>query len=341
MRDSIDLTSLNGSQKAAILLVAIGKSAAAKIMKFLPPNEAEKISLHIAELNSIPRDTIQSVIEEYAHMVEAHEYVAKGGIDFAQDVLESSLGKVVAHQILERVKKIITVSGFNILREIDIKRLVNVVKNEHPQTIAIIMAHMTTKKAAELMNGLPQDLKVDVSYRLASIDRIPPNIVRQIETVLERELAVSLGYNKLAQLGGTKSMAQILNLVDRRTEDTVMSGLEEKSLKLSQEIRKLMFVFEDIIMLTDRSIQRVLREIDTKLLSVALKLASDELKEKLLSNLSERAGEMVKEEMEFSGPTRVSDVEAAQQEILQTIRRLEETGEIVVVRPGEEGEVIA
>ncbi len=291
-------------------------------------------------MSTVTNDVIEAIMEEYAHMIDAHEYVSEGGIDFAQDVLESSLGKTIAHQIIERVKKIITVSGFNILREIEIKRLITVVKNEHPQTIAIIMAHMTAKKAAELLNGLPEDLKVDVAYRLSSIDRIPPHIVRQIETVLERELAVSLGYNKMAQMGGTKTMAQVLNLVDRKTEDLVMSGLEERSQKMAQEIRKLMFVFEDIIMLDDRAIQRVLREVDTKILSVALKLSSDELKDKILGNLSERAAEMVKEEMEFSGPTRLADVEKDQQEILQIIRRLEESGEIVVVRPGEEGDII-
>jgi len=321
---------LTGKQKAAILLVSIGIDAASKVLKNLSEKDIETLSIEIANLKDVSSDVVEAVVEDFYQMVQAQQYITEGGLDYAQRILEGALGTQKAYEIIHRVQGALHVSGFKMLKTIDHSRLLNFIQNEHPQTIALILAYLEPYQAAMTLTKLPPNLQSEVAYRMATMEKISPELLEEIEKVLETQLESSFG-RQLDEAGGTKAVAEILNLAGKSAERKILEDIEQYNPELSQEIKNLMFVFEDILLLDDRSIQRVLKEVDSKVLATALKGTSDTVKSKIFSNMSERAAAMIQEEMEFMGPVRVKEVEDAQRQIVNIIGSLEEQGEIIVV----------
>jgi flagellar motor switch protein FliG len=269
----------------------------------------------------------------------AQQYVSQGGIDYAKEILESALGPRKAAEILDKVRETVRTTGFNLLENVEPGQVVNFIQKEHPQTIALLLAHMESPNSAAIISALPQEMQVDVATRIATMDSISPETLNQVEEVITDQIKSLFGGER-SQIGGVKAVAEMLNNVDRGAEKNILGNLERDNPELATEIKNLMFVFEDIMLLDDRSMQRVLKEIDTKDLSLALKGASEELAEKFFKNMSSRAGEMIKEEMEYMGPVRLKDVEEVQQKIVDTVRRLEEDGEIIISGRGGEEDVV-
>jgi flagellar motor switch protein FliG len=279
------------------------------------------------------------VLEEFHNLAMAHQFISQGGVEYAREILETALGARKAKEILEKVQQSIRTTGFNLLENVDPKQLVNFIQKEHPQTIALLLAHMEPVNAAPIISSLPQELQVDVATRIATMESISPETLNQVEEVLVDQVKALFG-GDVSEIGGVKAVAEMLNSVDRGAEKNILGNLERENPELATEIKNLMFVFEDVMLLDDRSMQRVLKEVDTKELSMALKGASDDLQSKFFRNMSSRAGEMIKEDMEFMGPIRLKDVEESQQKIVSIIRKLEEQGEIVVARAGEDELVV-
>ncbi len=338
--EDIDLSKISGARKAAILLVALGTSLASEVMKYLTEDEIETITLEIAELHNVSSKLRDAIIEEFTQMVLAKEYIAQGGIDYAKQILEQALGHHKAMEIINRIQSTMRKEGFKLLREVDPVQLSEFVRKEHPQTIALILANLNPVQAAAILSEIPEKLQVDVVTRLATLQRISPSIINEVEEILESQIKTLFGQVDVNIPGGVQLVAQILNSTDRATEKNVMSTLERTHPDLALEIKQLMFVFEDILLLDDRSVQRVLKEVDMKELSLALKGTSAEVQEKIFKNMSSRAAQMIKEDMEFMGPVKVKDVEEAQQKIVDIIRRLEEEGEIVISGRGGSEEII-
>jgi flagellar motor switch protein FliG len=330
---------LSGPKKAAIVMVALGTEASSKILKNLDEHDVERLSTEIARLDNITPDVRQAVLEEFHNMAMASQFISQGGIDYAREILESALGPRKAKEILEKVQQTIRTTGFNLLENVDPKQLVNFIQKEHPQTIALLLAHMEPKNAGEIVSALPQELQIDVATRIATMESISPDTLDQVEEVLVSQIKSLFG-GDVSEIGGVKAVAQMLNSVDRGTEKNILGNLERENPELATEIKSLMFVFEDVLLIDDRSMQRVLKEIDTKELAMALKGASEELQGKFFRNMSSRAGEMIKEDMQYMGPVRLKDVEEVQQRIVDIIRRLEEDGEIVISGRGGEEEII-
>lgn len=328
MYQTVELT---GKQKAAILLIALGPDLAAQIFKHLRDDEIEKLTLEIANVRKIPQDVKERVLTEFHQMCVAKEYIASGGLDYAQEILEKALGTEKAKDIISRLTASLQIRPFDFARKTDPGQLLNFIQNEHPQTIALIMAYLQPEQAAAVLSALPPDRQVDVAKRIAIMDRTSPDVIKDVERVLERKLS-SLVTQDFNSAGGIGSIVDILNRSDRATERTIVENLEVQDPELAEEIKKRMFVFEDIVSLDDRSLQMVLREIDSKDLALALKAASAEVSGKVYKNMSKRAAEMLREEIEYMGPVRIRDVEEAQQKIVNVIRRLEEAGEIIVSR---------
>lgn len=326
-------STLPGRQKAAVLLVSLGPEASANIFKHLKDEEIEQLTLEIANLRKVNQENRDAVFEEFYQMFMASEYISSGGIDYAKEVLEKALGSQKAVEIINRLTASLQVRPFEFVRRTDPSQLLNFIQSEHPQTIALILAYLNSEQSAIILSALPPDRQADVARRIALMDRTSPEVIREVELVLERKLS-SLVSQEHTTAGGIESIVDVLNRVDRTTEKTIMETLEVQDPELAEEIKKRMFVFEDILSLDDRSIQQVLREVDTKDLGLALKGSSEEVVSKILRNVSKRAGEMLKEDMEFMGPVRLRDVEEAQQRIVNIIRKLEEAGEIVVARGG-------
>ncbi|MGB9682101.1 MAG: flagellar motor switch protein FliG [bacterium] len=326
---------ITGIRKAAALLIALGPDVSAQVMKQLSEEEIEQITLEIANLGRIEPDTRDKVIEEFYQMALAQDYITQGGLEYARQVLEKALGAQKAIEILERLTATLQITPFEFMRKMDAKQILSFIQDEHPQTIALILSYLTPDQAAAILSSLPPELMTEISMRMAKIDRTSPDVVHKVESILERKLAL-LTTQESTNAGGIKHFVEILNRVDRNTEKTVIEYLEGEDPELAEEVKRQMFLFEDIVILDDRSIQRVLREIDSKDLALALKGAGEEVKQKIFKNMSARASQMLKEDMEFMGPVRVRDVEQAQQRIVSVIRRLDETGEIVVSRGGEE-----
>lgn len=338
-KKKVDISSLSGPTKAAIVMVALGPEASAQIFKNLNEVEVERLSTEIAKLQNVSNEMREAVLDEFHNLAMAHQYVTQGGIDYARKLLEAALGPRKAKEILEKVQQTIRTTGFNLLENIDPKQLVNFIQKEHPQTIALLLAHMEPKNAAAVISALPQEVQVDVTTRIATMESISPETLEQVEEVLVGQIKSLFG-GDVSEIGGVKSVAEILNCVDRGAEKNILGSLERENPELATEIKNLMFVFEDILLLDDRSMQRVLKEIDTKDLAIALKGASEELQEKFFHNMSSRASEMIKEEMEYMGPVRLKDVEEVQQKIVDVVRRLEEEGEIIISGRGGEEEII-
>jgi flagellar motor switch protein FliG len=324
----ITFESLNGLQKAAALMISIGASASAFILKQLTPEEVERVAREIVALRNVDSDTIGKVLEEFHQMVIAQEYVAMGGINYAQELLEKALGEESALELIKRIERSMQVRGFNVLKDVDPNQLLTFIQKEHPQTIAFVLTQLNPMQAASVLADLPPNLQNEVVYRFATMERVTPETIRSVENVLESRIDFTQGTSKI---GGVKSMAEILNLVGTSTEKSILGSLSEQDPELATEIKNLMFVFEDLVLLDDRSVQRVLKEIDNKELALALKHTTPEVKRKILSNLSERAAQMVEEEMSYMGPVRLRDVEVAQQRIVDIIRKLEEEGLVVVI----------
>ena len=330
-----DYKNLTGRQKAAIFLVAIGSDVASDVMKHLREDEVETLTFEIARLDTIDADFKDQVLEEFQDLMNAQNFITTGGIDYARELLEKSLGSQKAIDIINRLTSSLQVRPFDFIRRTDPAHLLNFIQQEYPQTIALILAYLEPGKAAVILQNLPEEMQPEVSKRLATMDRTSPDVLREVERVLEKKLS-TLSSEDYTAAGGVESIVEILNLVDRSSEKAIIESLEEDDPDLAEEIKKRMFVFEDIVMLDDRSIQKVLREVDTQELAKALKSVDTEVQDKIFHNMSKRAASMLKEDMEFMGPVRLKDVEEAQQKIVSTIRRLEEKGDIVIARSGED-----
>ena len=324
---------LTGRQKAAILLISLGPELSAQIFKHLREDEIEQLTFEIANLRKVDSGNKDEVVGEFYQMCIAREYISQGGIDYAREVLERALGSQKAVDILNRLTSSLQVRPFDFVRKTDPSQLLNFIQSEHPQTIALIMAYLDPEQASILLSALAPDRQTDVARRIAIMDRTSPDVVKEIERVLERKLS-SLVAQDYTSAGGVGTVVDVLNRVDRSTEKTIMEALEIQNPELAEEIKARMFVFENIVQLDDRAIQQVLREVDTKDLALALKGASEEVSVKIRRNMSKRAGDMLKEEIEYMGPVRLRDVEEAQQRIVNIIRKLEEAGEIIVARGG-------
>lgn len=326
---------MNGRQKAAVLLVSLGAEASAEVFKHLRQDEIDELTLEIAGIGHVPQERKQAVVEEFYETALAQDYIAEGGLEYARAILEKALGSDRANDVMTRLSGAIQVSPFEFLRRTDAGQILNVIANEHPQTVALVMAYLPPDTAAQVVSALPDELQAEVAMRIALMDRTAPEVIREIERVLERKLSSVINQD-FTSAGGLRSLVDLLNQVDRATERTILETLEEQNPELADEVRRMMFLFEDIVVLDDRSIQQVLREVDTKELAVALKGTSDEVQEKIYANMSERAAAIIKEDLEFMGPVRVKTVEEAQQKIVAVIRRLEDAGQIVIVRGGED-----
>lgn len=324
----------HGAQKAAILMISLGPEVSARIFRHLRDDEIERITLEIANQRQIAPEVKEKVMEEFHSMCLAQNYISQGGIEYAKEILEKALGENKAIDIISRLTSSLQVRPFDFARRTDPNQLLNFIQNEHPQTIALVMAHLHPEQSAAILSSLAPEIQIDVTKRIATMDRTSPEIIREVERVLEDKVA-SLAPQDFTTTGGVGSVVDILNRVDRGTERTIMNVLEVKDPGLAEEIKRRMFVFEDIVSLDDRSIQRVLREIDlSKDLPLALKTASEDVKEKITKNLSKRAVETLEENIGFLGPVRLRDIEDAQQKIVNIIRKLEEQNEIIIARGG-------
>ena len=330
---------LSGIRKAAILLVSLGSELSAEIFKHLNDQEVEELSLEIARLDRVEPETRQGVLDEFNEMLRAQEFISQGGMDTAQEILEKAMGGQQAKEVIDRLTTSQEVRPFDFIRQAEPEHILNFIQEEHPQTIALVMAYLDPETSSEIMQQLPTEIQADVSKRIALMDRTSPEMIREVERVLERKLS-SLVNEEYAATGGIESIVEMLNQADRGTEKSILESLEEDDPELAEDIRRQLFVFEDITQLSDQDVQTVLREVDQEELTLALKAVDEEVQQKVFTNMSQRAASMVQEELEYMGPVRVSDVEEAQQEIVNVIRRLEEEGQIVVVRGGEE-EIIA
>ncbi len=325
--------SLSGREKAAILLIAIGPEKSAEIFKNLSDSEMEELTLEIANMRQIDPSIRESVLEEFYQICLAQEFVSEGGISYAKSVLEEAMGSQKALEVINKLTSSLQVKPFEFVRKVDPSQLLNFIQNEHPQTIALVLSYLPPSQSSAIISALPQDKQADVAERIAIMDSTSPEVIKEVELVLEKKFS-SMATQDYASTGGIDSIVEILNSVDRGTEKYIMETLEIDNPELAEEISQKMFVFEDIISLDSVSIQRFIREVDNDDMTIALKGSTDEVKDIIISNMSSRMGEMIEEDMEFMGPVRLSDVEEAQQKIVGIIRRLEEAGEIIIARGG-------
>lgn len=324
---------ISGIQKAAILLIALGPEKSATIFKHLKEEEIEELTLEIANTRSITPQVKDEVIDEFYQVCLAQQYIAEGGISYAKELLEKALGSDKAMDVIGKLTASLQVKPFEFVRKTDPSQLLNFIQDEHPQTIALILSYLSAAQSALIVSALPPDRQADVAKRIAVMDRTSPDVIKEVEKVLESKLA-SLVNQEYTIIGGVDAVVDILNTVDRGTEKHIMETLEIEEPELADEIRKKMFVFEDILLLDDRAIQRVLRDVDNNDLGLALKGANEQVQTTIFNNLSKRLAVMIKEDMEFMGPVRMKDVEEAQQKIVNIIRKLEDSGEIVISRGG-------
>lgn len=323
----------SGIQKAAILLISLGPEKSSEIVKHLNEAEIDQLTLEMANMRKVSEDQRDSVIDEFHKMFIASNYIAQGGIEYAREVLERALGEQRAFDIISRLSSSLKMRPFDLVRRSDPKQLFSFIQGEHPQTIALIMTHLPAEKSAVLLSSLSQDIQAEVTKRIALMGRTSPEVLKEIEKVLENKIS-NLAPTDYTTSGGIQSVVDMLNRVDPSTLKVVMDVLEMDDPDLAEQIKRQMFVFEDIVLLDDRGIQLVLREIDTKDLALALKGTNEEVAEKILSNMSSRAATMLKEDIQYMGPVRVREVEDAKQKIVKIIRKLEETGAVVISRGG-------
>lgn len=324
---------MSPNRKAAILLLSLDKPLAAEVLSQLPHDQVERLTMEIARVEDVTRDQQNGVIEEFTTQFRELVPIERGGLSFANELLEQSLGKENAGQILDNVRQSMNSVPFGFLKKVGAENLLTFISEEHPQTIALIMAHLPAPLAAEVLGGLPSNKQLDVVRRIASMEQTSPEVIADVERSLRTRL-MSTFNQQTEKRGGVPMVAQILNVTDRMTNKGILESLEQDNAELVDEIKRLMFTFDDLMKLDDKAIQSLLKEVDNSQWSVALKGSNDEIRAKIFSNLSQRAAEMLKEEMEYLGAVRLSDVEAMQQQIVDTVRRLEESGEIVVQSAG-------
>ncbi len=327
---------LAGAQKAALLLMQMSKRDSSRVLQMLSQTEVAELTSEIARLSTVSESTAEGVVEEFLTQVTSRPNTTTGGIEVAKSILESGLGKADAHDIIEAVIASMGKVPFQFLRQADPRQILSFIQDEHPQTITLVLAHMSAELAALVMSGLNEDLQRDVATRLAVMDRTSPDVVEQVEHQLERKFSSVMQPNELSSLGGVQNLVDILNRSDRAMERLILEGLERTSPELADEIRQRMFVFEDIGGLDDRSIQLVLRQVDGKELAVALKGVKADVRDKIGRNMSERAAQNLKEEIDMLGPIRIKTVEEAQGAIVRVIRALEEAGQLVLSRGADE-----
>lgn len=331
---------ITGVQKAAIIMITLGPDISSSILKKLPDKVIRNITYEIANIDQVKPEVRNKILEEFMDMNEARNYISQGGLEYARNVLTKALGNKRAKEIIDTVSEVTQQRRpFQIARKTDAQQLLNTIMNEHPQTIALILCYLQPDKAASILSGLPEELQTEVADRIATMSRTSPLVIEQVEKILEKKLSSVVGED-LASLGGVSSLVDILNQVDRGTEKVILEELEKDKPDLADEVRNSMFVFEDIILLDNTSIQRVIREVENSDLALALKGASEDVSDIVFKNVSKRAGENLKDDIEFMGPVRLVEVEQAQQKIVGIIRRLEEAGEIIVARGGDDGIVL-
>ncbi|MFT3786066.1 MAG: flagellar motor switch protein FliG [Tepidisphaeraceae bacterium] len=330
---------LSGARKAAVLLLTLDQDQAAEVLKRLPAEAIEEVSREIAQIREIEAPMRREVFREFYHLAMANQSLNEGGLEYAKMLLSRSLTEEDAKRIIKQVTQQVQTTPFSFLQKAESENLLTFIQDEHPQTIALILAHLQPTKASEILVGLPQQKQVEVVKRIANMEQTNPEVIKEVERGLEHRLSdiVSQTFEKA---GGVNTVAEMLNLADRSSEKAIMEGLEAEDPDLVEQIRRLMFVFEDIGSVNDKGIQSVLKEIENDTLALALKTASDDLKQKIFKNMSERAAQLIQEDMQFMGPVRVSDVEAAQQKIVDVVRRLEDAGEIVIAGRGGEKEMV-
>jgi flagellar motor switch protein FliG len=332
-RSSTIKSDRSGREKAAMLLISLGPEKSAQIFKHLKEEEIEQLTLEIANIRTVTPEEKQKVLDEFYQICLAQEYIVEGGINYAKEILEKALGTQKALDVINKLTVSLQVRPFDFVRKTDPSQLLNFIQKEHPQTIALILAYLRPSQASAVLAALPQDKQMDVAKRIATMDRTSPEVIKEVEKILEKNLS-SLVTEDFTAAGGVQAIVDILNNVDRGTEKYIMESLEIEDTELAEDIRKRMFVFEDILSLDNRSIQRFLREVDNNQLAIALKGSTDEVQKVIYSNMSKRLSEMIKEDVEFMGPVRLKDVEEAQQKIVNIIRKLEDAGEIVISRGG-------
>lgn len=324
---------MTGKQKAALLLISLGPEVAASVYKNLTEEEVERLTLEISGVKKVEASVKEEVIEEFHNIAIAQDYISQGGIGYAKTVLEKALGKEHAQAIINRLTSSLQVRPFDFARRADPAQLFNFIQNEHPQTIALILSYLDAQQAGIILSSLPQEMQADIAKRIATMDSTSPEVISEIESVLERKLSSTVTQD-FTETGGIDAVVEVLNGVDRSTEKTILEALEIQDPELAEEISKRMFVFEDIVTLDNRSIQRIIRDCENEDLILSLKVSSEEVQEVLYSNMSQRMAESFKEEMGIMGPVRLRDVEEAQARIVTIIRRLEESGEIIIARGG-------
>lgn len=330
---------LTGRQKAAILLISLGPDVSAQVYKHLSEEEIERLSLEISSVKKVDSNLKEDVLDQFHQIALAQDYISQGGVEYAKTVLEKAFGKQEASNIINRLTSSLQVKPFDFARKADALQVLNFIQSEHPQTIALVLSYLDPEQAGQVLSELPEEVQADVARRIAVMDSTSPDIISQVEQVLEKNLSSSLTED-YTQTGGVESVVEVLNSVDRSTERTILDTLEIQDPELAEEIKKRMFVFEDIVILDNRAIQRVIREVDNEDLRLALKVSSEEVKDTVFKNMSERMAETYKEEMEYMGPVRLRDVEEAQMRIVAVIRRLEEIGEIIIARGGSDDIIV-
>jgi flagellar motor switch protein FliG len=324
---------LSGRQKAAILLISLGPEVSAQVFKHLREEEIEHLTLEIANVRKVDAGEKETIMGEFYQICLAQEYITQGGITYAKDILEKALGSQRAFDIINRLTATLQVRPFDFARKADPAQILNFIQNENSQTIALVLAYLQSDQASIILSALPQDKQADVAKRIALMDSTSPDVITQVERVLEQKLSATVTQD-YTSAGGISAIVQILNGVDRGTERTILDSLEIQDPELAEEIKKRMFVFEDIVNIDNRSIQRIIRDVENADLQLALKVASEEVREAIFRNMSKRMSDTFREDMEFMGPVRLRDVEEAQTRIVATIRRLEESGEIIIARGG-------
>ncbi|PKG30557.1 flagellar motor switch protein FliG [Cytobacillus horneckiae] len=324
---------MSGKQKATILLISMGPDIASNVYKHLSEEEIEKLTLEISGVRKVEAEEKEEILEEFHQIALAQDYISQGGIGYAKTVLEKALGNEQASVIINRLTSSLQVRPFDFARKADPAQILNFIQNEHPQTIALILSYLDPPQAGQILSELPQAVQADIARRIAVMDSTSPEIINEVEQILERKLSATVTQD-YTQTGGLEAVVEVLNGVDRSTERTILDSLEIQDPELAEEIKKRMFVFEDIVTLDNKAIQRVIRDCESDDLMLSLKVSSDEVKEIIFNNMSSRTVDTFKEEMEFMGPVRLREVEEAQSRIVAIVRRLEESGEIIVARGG-------
>lgn len=334
-KNDVRLKGLSGRQKSAVLMIALGTDIAAQVYKHMSEEEIEQLSLEIANVQQVSNEEKQEVLREFHEICVAQEYISKGGIQYAKDVLEKAYGEEKAIDVINRLTATLQVRPFDLARKSEPSQILNFIQNEHPQTIALVLSYLQPEQAATILSELPEEQQANIARRIALMESTSPEVLKQVEDVLEQKLSATFSHD-YTTAGGIETVVQVLNGVDRGTEKTILESLEIQDPELAEEVKKRMFVFEDIVNLDNRSIQRVIREVDNEDLQLALKVVGDEVRDVIFKNMSQRMAETFREEMEYMGPVRLKDVEDAQTRIVSTIRRLEELGEVIIVRGGDD-----